>query len=184
MDVIAYAVMALSALGLGLSLFSHVCALAGIDGPLGDMTWGLHIGIFVVWLPAVLFSRTLGRNASQHDFWKVILRGCPPWMRYAFYGLFAYAFVNFAAFILMPNRATQGSGGSTPPSVVRGFSGHWMLFYAAAFVVAYSYARVRSQRDPRCPNGHQVSPLAKFCEQCGAAVIGPARFGGTPLGRT
>jgi hypothetical protein len=177
MEIAAYAVLALSALGLGLSVVSHVCALAGVDGPLGDLTFGLHIGIFVVWLPTIWFSRKLvGDNVPRSDAWKASLRGCPPWMRYALYGLFGYAILNFAAFFVFnvaSGPAGRRSGGPMPPSVVRGFSGHWMMFYAAAFAVTYSYLRVGSQPQPRCVNGHEIGPLAKFCEQCGAPASTP-----------
>jgi hypothetical protein len=78
----------------------HLTAVAGIPNPLGGAAWILHPGIFVVWLPAVLASRALTRDAKQGDFWRVVLPGCPPRMRYLVYGFFGYAVVTFAMFIL------------------------------------------------------------------------------------
>lgn len=44
MTMIAYPFLIFSAAGLVLSVISHVCAPRGIAGPLGDLTWLLHIG--------------------------------------------------------------------------------------------------------------------------------------------
>jgi hypothetical protein len=108
-------------------------AVAGIPNPLGGAAWILHPGIFVVWFQAVLASRALTRDAKQGDFWRVVLRGCPPWMRYLVYGFFGYAVVNFAMFILglYGDRDDQFAS-------LRGFSGHWMVFYVAALAMLSS----------------------------------------------
>ena len=57
MKSVLYCFVTLSALGLVLSILSHVAALLKIGGPLGDHTWALHIGIFVVGLPTVFVSQ-------------------------------------------------------------------------------------------------------------------------------
>ena len=171
-EVFAYAFLVMSAVGFLASLVSHVYALLGLDGPLGDRTMLLHVGIFIVWIPAILASRRLVRDVPQKDMWKATLRGCPEWMRYAFYGLFGYTFLNFALFMFRgAGRSTPGGGGAAAPSVVRGFSGHWMLFYFAAFAMLYSYVHVEGAGPRRCAGGHEVGPLAKFCERCGAPVV-------------
>ena len=127
----------LSATGFLLSVVAHVASLLGVTLPGGKLVWALHIGIFVVWFPVILVSyrrnggRVLG-NLSKNAF-----SGWPKWVRYAAYGLFAYGIVNFILFII-----TTGSGpqpeGDAPPSIIRGFSGHWMIFYGAAFVTLTS----------------------------------------------
>jgi hypothetical protein len=43
----------------------------------------LFPGIFVVWLPTILFTNLLTRDFKQKDLWKAGLRGCPAWMRTA-----------------------------------------------------------------------------------------------------
>jgi len=116
---------------------------------------GLHIGIFIVWLPAVLTSTQTTRGADRKDFWKVTLAGCPTWMRRALYVLFAYAILNFIVFIATTASQPKRQTSDAPPSVVRGFSGHWMVFYAAAFGILYS--RIHSPQliaTGKCPNGH------------------------------
>ena len=42
-------------------------------------------------------------------------------------------------------------------------------FYAISFCVMYSLLHVKEyDASRRCMNGHVISPLAKFCEECGA----------------
>ncbi len=163
--------IALSAAGLILSVIVHVIALSGHQVPFGELAWGLHIGIFVVWFPAVLVSMRLTRDFKQKDLWKAALRGCPAWMKYMTYFFFGYAFINFALFAFSTTGMPKESSPSTA-TALRGFSGHWMVFYSAAMSMLYSATQadlVDKQR--RCRNGHAVSPLAKFCEECGAQVI-------------
>lgn len=160
----------LSAIGLILSLIVHVSALLGLPSALGESAWALHMGIFVVCLPAALVSRRLTRDFKRKDFRKAALRGCPQWMRWMTYGFLGYAIINFITFIAFSDKG--GSGSDTPAAVFRGFSGHWMAFYSAALAVLYSASQVR-ERDAarRCPNGHPVSPAAQYCEECGERII-------------
>lgn len=164
----------LAAIGLVLSLIGHGCALLGLPQPLGGAAWGLHIGIFVVWLPTVLVMTRLVRDFKQKDFWKAALRGCPNWMRWMTYGFFIYAIINFfITFVAAVPAGQQAPNAPAPPIVFRAFSGHWMAFYSMAIAIMCS-AVVVSERDParRCPNGHPVSPSAEFCENCGAKIVG------------
>jgi hypothetical protein len=129
---------------------------------------GLHVGIFVVWIPAVLVAQRLARGYERRDVWKAVLRGLPVWLQTAGRLLFGYALVNFAVFLLFlaPNK-----GPATTLNEFRGFSGHWMLFYGAAFGILYSARRVGVlDHERKCLNGHLVSGAAKVCEQCGAPV--------------
>jgi hypothetical protein len=164
----------LSTLGLILSVLVHLGALLGTDSALGEAAWFLHGGIFLVWFPAVLVLQPLTREFKQKDLWRAALRGCPTWMRWMTYGFFGYAAVNFILFIFMvPGRHASPD---TPPIVLRGFSGHWMAFYSAAVAIFYS-ARHAEEHDQgrRCPSGHQVGPLARYCEECGRQVLPAAR---------
>jgi hypothetical protein len=128
----------IAAIGLALSLWVHIGAVMGLVVAPPALFGILHVGIFVVWLPTVLVARTF-RGVNQEDFWKVALEGLPTWARYGVYGLFGYAFVNFALFLAQPG---SQRGGRNPPAVTwRGFSGHWMLFYSAALAVLYAAER-------------------------------------------
>jgi len=156
----------ISAIGLVVSLLVHLAVVMGHT--VSSFFWILHVGIFVVWFPAVLVAQKLGRNAKGTDAWKGALRGAPQWMRYMVYGFLAYAMVNF--FFFMTKAPGGSSGADAPASVWRGFSGHWMAFYSAALAILYSAARV-VDASPRCPNGHFASQKAIYCTQCGQPVL-------------
>ena len=163
--------LVLSAVGFLLSFVSHVCALIGRPGPLGEFSWLLHIGIFVVWLPAVLAGQVLAHQTPPADLWKTVLRGCPAWMKAVAPALFFYAFINFfVSFADSPE--TDPAPGPMPAGVVRGFSGHWMLFYGLAFAILYSFIRIKVALPPSrmCSYGHPVHESSSVCEQCGASA--------------
>ena len=163
-------VMLLAAVGLVLSIVAHIAALADIASPIGSFVWALHIGIFVVWLPTVLVATRVTRGANRKDFWKIMLSGCPAWMRQALYMLFAYAILNFVWFAFTNGGRPQPSA-DAPPAVIRGFSGHWMIFYGAAFATLYSvFKRPDLLRQRKCPDGHFVSVTDDFCPSCGRPV--------------
>ncbi|MEX2560704.1 MAG: hypothetical protein WD403_12355 [Pirellulales bacterium] len=174
--------MVFAAIGLILSAIAHACAILGLPQPLGGATEALHVGIFVVGLPVVLVSSRLARGFKQKGSSRVILRGCPPWMRWMSGGLLIYFIGTFffcvTSMIAAP--PLQPAPNAPPlPVAVRLFSGGWMFFYFAAMATFYS-AVVVAQRDParRCPNGHPVSPGADLCEECGATIT-DSKFGDT-----
>jgi hypothetical protein len=164
-----YPFMLLAGCGFVLSVAAHVMALAGVAFPGGGLVWGLHIGIFVVWIPTVLVGNRVTRDSKRTDFWKTALVGCPVWMRRALPILFIYAIFNFILFIAGTSTHPKPAG-PTPPWVVRGFSGHWMVFYGAAFATLYSAIHAPSLfRERKCPKGHAAAPTTRFCPECGYA---------------
>ena len=163
--------MALAAIGFILSVAAHIRAIEGLPMPGGKAVWALHIGIFVVWLPTVLVAHRFTRGVNRKDFWKIALIGCPKWMRQVFYAIFGYAVLNFVYFMATTVNRPPSQNGDAPPEVVRGFSGHWMVFYSAAFATLYSaYVVGYSGMQRKCANGHVVPLTAKFCEECGAQL--------------
>jgi hypothetical protein len=174
--------LALAVIGLILSLITHTAALLALPQPLGSAAWGLHLGIFVVWVPAIFVANWNGGNSRRKDSHDKAFRGCPVWMRLLTFGFFCYAFVNFLLFIPFAPPRGAPRGPDAPPVVFRGFSGHWMAFYSAAAATLYS-ALVVSRTGParRCPKGHPVPPPALHCAVCGLAVVDPQateRWGG------
>jgi hypothetical protein len=162
-DALLLPFLVLAGLGLILNLIAHTLAWFAIDNPAGPLTWVLHGGILIVWIPTVFVAQIMTRSVPQRDFWKAVLRGCPALMRRTLYLFWAYALLNFALFAL--------SGSNDDNAMFRGFSGHWMAFYSTAFAALYSATRVsRLDESQVCPNGHRVSPLATFCEICGARI--------------
>jgi hypothetical protein len=89
----------LSAIGLVVSLWIHLGAVMGRRVAPEAFFWVLGVGIFIVWLPAVLVAQRLVGSTNRKDFWRVILKGSPDWMRYMVYGFLGYAMVNFLLFM-------------------------------------------------------------------------------------
>jgi hypothetical protein len=171
------ALIVYAAIGLVVSLVVHVASLF-VSPPGGNgLFFGLHIGIFPLWI-AVMFlaNKLVGRGFGQRPAWadwKLILDGSPAWMRVMTYGFFAYAIANFAVFFLLTISGHDGARHTAnPPAVVwHGFSGHWMAFYSAGLAIAtVAFLRGPESLAPKCPNGHAVSSTDRFCPQCGQAI--------------
>jgi hypothetical protein len=159
----------ISAVGFVVSLWVHFGAVAGRRVAPAPFFWILHIGIFVVWFPAVLVAQRQVGNLNRKDFWKVVLKGSPDWVRYLVYGFLGYAVVNFMYFFFqVPTGHTEGAD---PPAIMwRGFSGHWMVFYLAAFAILYSAVR-DTDGSTKCVNGHPIKAGASFCARCGQPAV-------------
>jgi hypothetical protein len=154
----------LSAIGLILSLLVNIAALTGRH--VAPYFWILHVGIFVVWFPAVFIAQRRVGNVNRKDFWKVVLKGSPEWMRYMVHGFLAYSFLDFAWFLgIRPGRNASG-----PAADWLWFSHIWMVFYSAAFAILYSAVNEVSGA-LRCVNGHRVSRGAVYCARCGQPVL-------------
>ena len=170
LNVILYPFMWLAAAGLVVALAYHIAALIGLRLGEDRLFWATSVGVFVVFVPPMVLMQF---DASRvplrpQDWWNFALRGCPNWMRWIVYGFTGYAVVNFLWFLLWgapvrpTNPATAGE--------LRGITGHLMAFYSAAYAMLYSRIAAGPPRTRRCPHGHEVSALAKYCEECGRGV--------------
>jgi hypothetical protein len=157
--------VALSGIGFVVSLCVNIASLMGRQTLPEAFFAVLHIGIFVVWVPAVFLAKQRVGSTHRKDFWKLVLKGAPDWMRYFVYAVFIYSFVVF--FLSMAN--SPAGSGQIGPSGWRQFSAVWMDFYSGAFAIHYA-VNAESVRAGKCLNGHAVSPGANFCTQCGQPV--------------
>ena len=165
-----YLFVALSALGLVLSIAVHLATIFGLLVP-GAAVW-LFPGVFVVWFPTVIAANLLTRRSNRRDFWKIALRGAPKWMQYMVYASFVYAIINFVFFIVF----VRGDARDTSETMFRVVSGHVLPFYAGALGILYSAIQIQKRGlIRRCPNGHEVSFLARYCEECGQPVLDNAK---------
>ena len=170
LQAVAKPFLFLAIIGLLSCLVVHLCGLMGFPSPLGTWTWILVPGLFVVWFPTILYASRLARDFKQRDFWKAVLRGCPPWLRCSVYVFIAYGVVNFIH-IALDRRGSPDPTGPASPETAWAVTGHLMIFYSVAAAVLYSATRVVAQpTELRCPGGHVVSVLANYCEQCGVRV--------------
>ena len=152
---------ALSAAGFWVSCALHIAGWLGYWP--GGWVWGMHMGIFVVFVPAILLMTRASRYVPSAEIWKAVLQGCPLWLQRLTKIVFVYALINFVLFAL----TSDGSDAAR----LRGFSGHWMAFYLASFAIIESALRSPSLSwAVRCPNGHSVSRLHPYCPECGSPV--------------
>ena len=159
---------ALALIGFIVSTIVHIAALMGTKiFPEAEI---LHVGIFVVFFPAILSTiRVQKLRMNRSDVWKLLLLGCPSWMKKVTYVLFSYAIVNFIIFAILPKGSPQN--GSMPVEVIRGFSGHWIIFYWASFAILYSRIKTKGQYALVCTTcSNQCSPFDQFCSKCGAKL--------------
>lgn len=166
MTAVIYPVFALAAVGFVAMLVVHVASLFGNTYLFERTLAVLGPGVFVVFLPTIFVMNRLTRDFKQKDLWRAALRGCPRWMYRTVWGIFLYC---WAGFFVLP--FLYGGGMDLAANKVRAGSGVFLVFYLIPLAVMYSATHVeRFDESRRCLNGHRVSPLAKFCEECGAPV--------------
>lgn len=138
--------------GFILALIVHIAALSGVNvSAKMPGVWVLHIGIFIVFIPFVLsFTKLFGQRPKLAE----LRAAFPAWVLIVMLVLMAYVICNFMLFM------AQTEGGSAvfadgkyvlmnrtqvireitlleydafKANEVRGFSGHWLVFYFAPF---------------------------------------------------
>ena len=139
-----------AAVGFLASFLVHIAALFGVDVAARlPGVWLLHFGVFAVFVPFVLFAR---RDFGAQPSLLQISAALPRWVVILGGAIFAYAIVNFIIFIagtqggsptvqdgkyLLLNHGklireiTAGEYAAFKANEVRGFSGHWLVFYFA-----------------------------------------------------
>lgn len=166
--------LAVAAAGFCADAVLHIAALTGSGALFQRFAVWLFPVLFVEWIATIFLMNRLTRDVRRRELWKAALRGCPPWMRTTAYVIFGYAWVGVFA-----NTALLGS--SSPLATARAASGMMLAFYGVAACVIYSAIHVADlDRVRRCLNGHQLGPLAKYCEECGAPVAAEAANLGQP----
>jgi hypothetical protein len=166
MALLVYPFLGLAATGFVAVLIVHLAALLGVIYLFDISLKFLGPGLFVVWLPTVLVMGRLTRDYKQKDIWRAALRGCPKWLQRAQWILFGYTWVGFFALPII-----YGGGRDLPINSARSMSGLLLAFYSIAACVLYSATQAAKFDEGKyCLNGHRVSPLAKYCDECGAPV--------------
>lgn len=137
------ALVVLAAAGFFASLYCHLLSWLDPNPPLGRTVFLLHAGIFAVWIPLVISANRTRPNPARGNLGH-LFAVLPAWARVAVYGLFGYALLNFAYFLY----STRGyPKGQVPFRLeLRGFSGHWMLFYGVAAVGFVALDRLAEKR--------------------------------------
>jgi len=168
MTVLVYVFLSLAATGLVALLIVHVAALFGVIYPFEHSIKFLVPGLFGVWFPTILVMNRLTRDFKQKAIWRAALRGSPKWLQRTQWILLGYTWIGFFALPVI-----YGGGMDLPINKVRSISGGMLAFYSIAASVLFSATRAaKFDESRRCRNAHRVSPLAKFCDECGAPAEG------------
>jgi hypothetical protein len=178
------------------SLVVHVSTFMGVD-PMANWpgVMFIHLAIFPPFIAAICYAARIGGPEQGRQ--DRVFNSAPRWLR-ILTGLFSgYALVNFAVFMVL----VEGGGPHERDGkyfltshgtvlrelneaeyhqqrayIVRGFSGHWMLFSSAALMGLVGAARLRprSAGAPAPPlesrNGQVVAPSAKLLAALRAAI--------------
>jgi hypothetical protein len=133
-------VATLAFLGFTASLICHILGWLRINIPGGETIFILHIAIFAFWVPLVILAtKTMPPDSKKGNF-EHLLAELPRWARHAFTAIFIYMFFNFAFFLFAAPKFPRNA---LPQYVLlRGFSGHWMMFYSAATLGFIGLARL------------------------------------------
>jgi hypothetical protein len=128
--------------GFFASLYCHLVAWLIPNPPLSRSVFLLHAGIFVAWIPLVILANRTRPNPARGNL-DHLFAVLPGWLRLAAGVLFGYAIVNFLWFLHLTGPYPKGH---VPFRIeVRGFSGHWMLFYGIAAIGFVALDRLAQQ---------------------------------------
>lgn len=149
----------LALLGWFLSLAAHLKALAGVDvAAQMPYVWGLHVGIFAVFIPAILKLRKneefkqLPKQAffvrmNPVNTFRIMFKDTPDWFAFIALAGFVYALFNFLYLVLPIGDFLHGRAIDTTSLLpnshvpdatsIRLFSGHWIAFYGISAAILY-----------------------------------------------
>ena len=135
---------ALALFGWLASFIVHILSIGGYDvSKEFPFVMALHVGIFAVWIPTIwhLKKDEEYKQFQQSGFWsrsnpinffKVLFKNAPPFLKIIAIAGFVYAPLNFLLF----SNEVPGEA-----STDRMFSGHWMAFYGISLAVLYPFNR-------------------------------------------
>ncbi len=157
----------IAGIGFTLAVIVHLISLSGIYiGDQFPFVWALHLGIFVVWFPTILMLRNNQKYSqkarkygdSLRMIFNAIFKDMPKPVMFIALFCFVYASLNFFLFMntgqggnpsfidgkyVLNNHGaiikelTQTEYLELKANEIRGFSGHWMLFYCVAMGVLW-----------------------------------------------
>ena len=156
----------LALVGFALSALVHLATFVGVN-PQGIFpgVWVLHLGIFLVWVPAIFGAEKLGKWPTRGKLWGFLVEKGPRWMQVLCVILAVNAVFNFLFTGCVLNegggpgridgRPVLHHGGEVirelteeefekhQAYVVRVFSAIWLVFYLSAAMLL----RARVQAD-------------------------------------
>jgi hypothetical protein len=158
----------MAVVGWGAAVVIHSFTLVGVDVAFFVPFLGLlHVGVFAVWLPAVLKMRrakVLHQKkaiAGQPTHWDHVYKQAPDWLRIVAVASMTYALLNLTSFST-PSKSTGEENGHyythnrekerQPISAqayhhlqannMRRYSGNWLAFYGMAMAILYTFKKL------------------------------------------
>ena len=162
--------------GFSLAAIVHFCALAGINLNLYFPVFLLHILVFVVFIPAILIfnqnpkikelKKQRSREANK-AIRKEMFRNAPRALKILVGACFVYAIINFMLFMSSQAGTPEEKDGTYYlqnkgtfirnitkkeydfhlTNEVRGFSGHWLLFFGASMMMLYPFKKEEEETE-------------------------------------
>jgi len=149
-------------IALVLSVIVHLSSVLGPEDMFWDVdafVWLLHGGAILLGFPAVLCAQKLSFGRQDTDSRNRVLQNCPSWMRNMVGFFVLYGIANFIIF--MTKSTIAKSGGGTPMTVFKGFSGHWMVFYSIEMAIFYSCLKKKLSDPPKNMLRDQILSMNK-----------------------
>lgn len=136
----------------------HILSILGVDvADTLPFIWALHIGIFVVWIPTILSLKKLQKQNKKANAFTLLTKNKPKWLLGLIIVIAAYTGFNFIFSISKTGGTTSNKNGVYSlqnrgkyirnitkeeyhlhgANTLRGFSGHWILFYTIATIALY-----------------------------------------------
>lgn len=165
--LIGFLILTMAALIL--SAIAHFATFFGIDPQAKfPAVWLLHLGIFIVILPLlIVYGKEPGGRFGTIDH-TLVMKYVPSWMKSLLMILSIYTAVNFGLFFVLSeagapdvwegkyvlqNKGTfirELSKAEYEKHLmyeVRGFSGHWLIFYFYPLIAYYSYLKKQEEEE-------------------------------------
>ncbi len=164
-----YLLIALSVLGLSISLFAHINALLGVN--VAPVVIGLVFSLVFIIPPAISTSSSLAKKYPIHNRkvgWRITMRGAPKWTLHVANSMYFYIVLNFVAPIFLSFIPSTASIITKINTMLTFFTSVLIFFYFIALAIFYSAMQIQKNGlICKCPNSIQSSSKAIFCEKCG-----------------
>jgi hypothetical protein len=150
---------------LGLVLL--ILGTFGIQLP-PQITLTCYLPAFLILVPAILVSRRLTAPFTEKEIrkngWKIILRGCPAWMINA---MKIWGWITMASFLML-----IFSPKTSRDAIMLRFMFPIYGMFLSGYSAATFYSALLVNSEIRfCLQGHELTPLQKFCPECGNPVL-------------
>ncbi|HEX7288115.1 MAG TPA: hypothetical protein VF532_18155 [Candidatus Angelobacter sp.] len=163
MQILLRGLLVAAYLLLGMAAFVLCMGLIGVSLP-RRVPMFLILPVFPIFGAAVFVGRQLTSGFTEREVrkshWKILLRGCPPWAIKVVTVLGWMTMASFAILVFAPaSRRDELAMRIVFPVYGTGFASY-------SLAVFYSALHLGNERRV-CSKGHDVSPMQKYCPECG-----------------